>query len=272
LNAGSFNVLTTWPFVLALTTLIVNDAWLKGASPGLVTGKLSDFAGIAVVTLLGLSFLPRHRVLVCTVIIAGFTWWKSPWSQPFIDAVNSLLPITMARTVDFTDLFALLVMPACAAAARRLEDFAIPGAASRRLLLAPIGATTLLALMATSTLPPRQGYGFRTIETTGEINRSEVVEKIDRVARDQGLKCQDCADPLNKATYEGKGIQMTYIFTDARTVAFWVAGDEQGMFGGGDRKKLDRLRSQLKRQLAGTRAGLEFVEGRPLHEEQSPQS
>ncbi|HEU4589588.1 MAG TPA: hypothetical protein VFS13_01665 [Steroidobacteraceae bacterium] len=41
------DMLTTWPFVLALATLIVNDAWLKPNYPGLVTGKLSDFAGIS---------------------------------------------------------------------------------------------------------------------------------------------------------------------------------------------------------------------------------
>jgi hypothetical protein len=48
-------VLTTWPLLLALATLIVNDAWLKSAYPGLISGKLSDIAGIAVVALLGMS-------------------------------------------------------------------------------------------------------------------------------------------------------------------------------------------------------------------------
>src|SRR5262245_58353539 len=85
-------MLVTWPFALALVTLIVNDAWLKSAYPGLITGKLSDFAGVAVVALLGMSLLPRRRLLVCALIAVGFTWWKGPWSQPFIDAVNALFP------------------------------------------------------------------------------------------------------------------------------------------------------------------------------------
>ena len=37
--------LTTWPFIASLLALFVNDAWLKAAWPGLLTGKLSDFAG-----------------------------------------------------------------------------------------------------------------------------------------------------------------------------------------------------------------------------------
>jgi hypothetical protein len=65
MGASPLSVLTTWPFVLALTTLIANDAWLKSAWPGLITGKLSDVAGIAVVALLALSRLrirgPRVR-------------------------------------------------------------------------------------------------------------------------------------------------------------------------------------------------------------------
>jgi hypothetical protein len=268
LRAGSFIVLTTWPFVLALTTLIVNDAWLKSAWPGLVTGKLSDFAGIVVVGLLGLSCIPRRPVQICAAIAVFFAWWKGPWSQPFIDAVNSNSPMTIGRTVDYTDLLALLILPLCVVIARRVEDFAIPGTAARRLLVMPIGAATALALMATSYIPPRHAYVVRTIETTGELHRAKVVEEIDRVAEGQGLKCQDCADPLNHATYEGKGVNLAYTFTDARTVSFRVTAETQGMFGGGGWEKLDRLRTQLKRQLSGTQVGLEFVE--PLGPPQAP--
>ncbi|MCY7387503.1 MAG: hypothetical protein LH481_05460 [Burkholderiales bacterium] len=56
------SVLTTWPFVISLAVLILNDWWLKSAFPGTLTGKLSDFAGIAVVALLLLAAWPPHRV------------------------------------------------------------------------------------------------------------------------------------------------------------------------------------------------------------------
>jgi hypothetical protein len=268
MTSAPFSVFTTWPFVLALVALIVNDAWLKSAWPGLVTGKLSDFAGIVVVGLLGLSCIPRRPVQICAAIAVFFAWWKGPWSQPFIDAVNSVSPMTIGRTVDYTDLLALLILPMCVEVARREADFAIPGAAARRLLVIPIGAATALALMATSYNPPRHAYVIRTIETTGELHRAKVVEEIDRVAEGQGLKCRDCADPLNHATYEGKGVNLAYTFTDARTVSFWVTAEEHGMLGGGGWEKLDRMRTQLKRQLSGTQVGLEFVE--PLGPPQSP--
>jgi len=253
-------LLTTSPFLLALVTLIVNDAWLKGAFPGLITGKLSDFAGIAMVTMLGLRWFPRRQYLVYGCIAGGFAWWKCPGSQGFIDAMNSISPVTIGRTIDYTDLVALLMMPACAVVVRRAGDFQFPAGQLRRLLWAPIGVATVLALMATTTLPPRQGYAIRTIETTGTLDRARVVREIDQVARDFKLKCVDCSDPLNSGSYKGKGISLVYRFTDARTVAFWTEGEMEGMFGGRHSQKLDNLRARLKVQLAGTQVGLEFVQ------------
>jgi len=60
--------IATWPYALAVVTLLVNDWCLKSAYPGLVTGKLSDFAGLAVVAVpllsrggAGAAALPRRR-------------------------------------------------------------------------------------------------------------------------------------------------------------------------------------------------------------------
>ena len=55
------SVITTWPFVASLAVLLLNDFWLKRAAPGVITGKLSDFAGIAIVTLLLLATWPQRR-------------------------------------------------------------------------------------------------------------------------------------------------------------------------------------------------------------------
>ena len=57
-------VITTWPFVLSLVALLLNDFWLKRAAPGVVTGKLSDFAGLAIVTLLLLALWQQRRRVV----------------------------------------------------------------------------------------------------------------------------------------------------------------------------------------------------------------
>ena len=154
--------LTTWPFVASLLLLLVNDAWLKAAYPGLLTGKLSDVAGTAVVTLLLLTVLPHRPGLVYAGMAAAFAWWKSPLSPPFLDAANALLPVTLGRVVDYTDLLALCVMPLCRPVVAGPGAYAMPGPWMRRLLVAPMVALTLFGLMATSVLPlTRQEYVIR---------------------------------------------------------------------------------------------------------------
>jgi hypothetical protein len=77
-------VLASWPFLLFLTALLLNDWWLKRAFPGLVTGKLSDFAGIALVGTLAMTIWPSHVFRAAAIIAAGFIWWKGPLSQTAI--------------------------------------------------------------------------------------------------------------------------------------------------------------------------------------------
>jgi hypothetical protein len=83
---------TPWPFVASVVELLPNDFWLKYAFPGATTGKLSDFAGIGIVTLLLMAAFPRRQLYVGTLIVSGFSIWKRPLSQPLIDAADAYLP------------------------------------------------------------------------------------------------------------------------------------------------------------------------------------
>jgi hypothetical protein len=101
--------------LLALLLLLLNDLYLKeiagtGAA-AILTGKLSDFAGLFVFAVFWSVLLPRWRAAVHILTAAGFVWWKSPLSQPFVDAFNAGTPMALARTVDWTDLIALVVLP-----------------------------------------------------------------------------------------------------------------------------------------------------------------
>src|SRR5690349_2873934 len=89
---------TTWPFVLALVLLLVNDGLLKQAYPGILTGKLSDFAGLVVVALPLFAAFPRHARAIYLAIGGAFLWWKSPASGAFISYMNETLPMNIGRT------------------------------------------------------------------------------------------------------------------------------------------------------------------------------
>ncbi len=92
-------------YAIALFLLLLNDHVLKYAFPGFITGKLSDFAGVFAFAAFFASAMPRRAASVCAATGALFVWWKSPLSQPVVDALG------LSRVVDWTDLAALIVLP-----------------------------------------------------------------------------------------------------------------------------------------------------------------
>jgi hypothetical protein len=99
----------------SLLVLIWNDAWGKYVYPGVLTGKLSDFAGLIVFPVFCRVLFPNlsKRMLLKTCA-AFFIWWKLPLSQPLINLLNENFNWPVQRVVDYTDLFALVVLPVAA--------------------------------------------------------------------------------------------------------------------------------------------------------------
>ena len=135
-------------FLLALAVLLANDLWWKAAFHNWLTGKLSDFAGLFVVVVLAATFRPRDMRGIAIATAAAFTIWKSPLSQPLIEAWNAVGPYRIARVVDCSDLLALAVIPV----AVRYAGLAHPRAPAAVGYLAV--AVSLLAVLGTSKLPP----------------------------------------------------------------------------------------------------------------------
>lgn len=99
-------------FLAALALLLLNDFVLKPVFPGTFTGKLSDITGVFTFTVFGLALFPRHRWPVALGSALWFMYWKSPLSQPLIDGFNGWDLYPVRRTVDYSDLWALLTVPA----------------------------------------------------------------------------------------------------------------------------------------------------------------
>ena len=99
-------------FLAALGVLLLNDFVLKPAFGNALTGKLSDFAGLFAFALFWMAVFPRRRAMVCAATAAAFVLWKSAAWQPLIDAWNAWIPLTVGRTVDASDLVALVAVGA----------------------------------------------------------------------------------------------------------------------------------------------------------------
>ncbi|MEM6805755.1 MAG: hypothetical protein AAF696_30430 [Bacteroidota bacterium] len=104
------HLITSPLFILGLIILLLNDHWAKLTFANVWTGKISDFAGMFIFPLFLLAFFPRYKKEVFAIAAIFFLWWKSPFSQGVIDWIN-ISGVGISRVVDYTDLWALLMLP-----------------------------------------------------------------------------------------------------------------------------------------------------------------
>jgi hypothetical protein len=251
------HTLTRWPFLTSLALLLLNDFWLKSQYPGLVTGKLSDFAGIAMIALPCLAAFPRRVRTIYAAIAVAFLWWKSPLSGAFISFANEVLPFDIARVVDYSDLLALLVLPFCSVATR--DARAEPGRL-RRALAIPIGAVAIFATAATSMPPPPYSQlTVRTIDPAVSLDRTATADAIESVMKTHRLDCIECAQRERKGAYNGRDVGVRYYFPAPNSVYFEISW-YNGSFGNGEKRLAVRVKEALKEEFTARFRGLEAVE------------
>lgn len=106
-----YNILTTLWFLIGLTVLLLNDFVFKELYGNWLTGKLSDFSGLFIFPLFWTALLPRYKNKVFWLTGILFIYWKSSYSEAFIESWNGLELLTLSRVVDYTDLIALAILP-----------------------------------------------------------------------------------------------------------------------------------------------------------------
>jgi hypothetical protein len=258
--------------LFALTVLLLNDWWLKQAFPGVVSGKLSDFAGVAIVALVFFTACPRRHYFGYVAISLAFLWWKSPASTAIIQLINDIAPFRIGRVVDYSDLLALSVVPLCKHISETPSRYAIARKRVRPILVGPVYVVTALALIGTSVIPTRQDYGVRSMNEEAPFAYEEVVEAIALIAEQHGLDCQDCSKRLEEATFSGDGLSMTYRFSANNSVMFEIEAYPNGLlFGASGEEKAGALRTSLKSIFAERFEGLEYFEPlRPAYDGYAP--
>ena len=98
------------PFLISLFLLLLNDFYLKAAFHNAFTGKLSDFCGLFIFPIFWSVLFPNRKQTVYISTALFFIYWKSSYSDPFLYLFSEYL-FAIQRTVDLTDLFALVVLP-----------------------------------------------------------------------------------------------------------------------------------------------------------------
>lgn len=170
----NLHILASPGFLIGLLLLLTNDFVFKDQFHNAFTGKLSDFAGLFVFSLFWIAFFPRHKTFICVSTAVLFVFWKSSYSQFVIEGWNSLPFFGMQRTVDPTDLWALLIIP--------LSYFYCnfsPAVHAPRKLIYVVALVSLVAFTATQ-------YSSKVSFTTEyqfQTSRQQLVERMSRLPK-----------------------------------------------------------------------------------------
>ena len=149
-------LLLNYVFVVSIILLFINDHFLKLYFHNWFTGKFSDFLGMIIFPLFLAYIFPKLRTFSVFVSFVLFIFWKSPFSEGFIDFYNQISPIAVARVVDYTDFiaFVFLVIPFLLIKYDALlQPFKI-----RKISPALVLAPSVFVMMATSP-PPYYRFG-----------------------------------------------------------------------------------------------------------------
>jgi hypothetical protein len=196
LKREDFEVLAQPSFLVALLVLVANDSYLKSHYPNWLTGKLSDFAGLYVFAQFVAVLSGVRIVWVAAASAVLFIAWKSPLASPLIELANTYSPLRIRRTVDYTDLAAIGVLPLAvrlytARACWRLSFIKYPAA-----------AFAMLGIMATSVLPPSYNVRFdlRDIEHR-ETAIGTTYAEVDKLLTQRGMHCTFCVEESSYREY-----------------------------------------------------------------------
>lgn len=188
----------------AIILLLINDFYLKQTFGNVITGKLSDFAGLFAFPFFFSCLFPQYkkRIHIATALI--FVWWKSHYSGFFIENVN-LWGIPIGRTVDFSDNIALLSIVASYFAFRLNVKYKT----IKPVLNTAIIGIALFSFTATS-IPPK------TVQTYTNIGKVYVFDKpIDIFITEFNELQKKEIEQLDKykIAYEYNVDEGTYIYT-----------------------------------------------------------
>ncbi|MDR2954408.1 MAG: hypothetical protein LBV43_04940 [Prevotella sp.] len=151
-------------FIISVILLLCNDFYFKQAYGNVITGKLSDFAGLLAFPFFFSCLLPSWRKYIHILTAILFVWWKSSLAQPIIDVVNSV-GIPVSRVVDFSDNIALIsILISYLLLSKEIEFKKINTALSSVIVV-----VSSFSFMATS-LPPRAAIQYSNVNKVYEFD------------------------------------------------------------------------------------------------------
>ncbi|MFT4016821.1 MAG: hypothetical protein QM668_07640 [Agriterribacter sp.] len=190
-------------FIPGLLLLLFNDFYLKQQIGNWLTGKLSDIAGLFIFPVFFAAIFPICRQWIATTTGLLFIVWKTPFTEPIINFVNTLPYIGISRVVDYSDYIALGILPfshylILQVKEHKRSQIFRPYIAATRITLLSLSA---FAFCATS-MPRRYEMPKGTIyigkKYTIKLSKGALIQSI----KDAGYNCDYYpVDPASSNTY-----------------------------------------------------------------------
>lgn len=235
-----FEIFTQPAFLVAIVILLVNDLYLKAHHPSWLTGKLSDFAGLYVFTQFVAVTLNVRIVMAASVSGVLFIAWKTPLVTPLISFVNEHTRVRLHRTIDYTDLLALLVLPIA------VRLYAVRSVCRWNVAKYAVAGVTLLAIMGTSVITPSYSTRFqmRELLNSGTQEIRATYAKVDQLLTSREMQCVSCNEGKSYREYRDVNgdvtVQLNYDSLDHN-----IFVSVHTRFPDRARAKIDELQTEL---------------------------
>lgn len=191
-----FEIFAQPGFLVALVLLLANDFYLKTHYANWLTGKLSDFSGLYVFTQFIATCFGGRIVATAITSAVLFAVWKSPLATPLIELVNRYSAMPIHRTIDYTDLMALAVLPLA------VRFYGTRTTFPWGFIKYPVAVLAMLGIMATSTIRP--SYDVR-MDLRDLPNRERGIgstyAEVDKLLTARGMRCVACAEESSYREY-----------------------------------------------------------------------
>ena len=263
-SPSRLQVFLSWPFFVSLAILLLNDSYLKATYSNWVTGKLSDFAGIFLVSLVLFALMPG-RIRVCGCVVVGlFVLWKSPVADPFVDLVRSSGVTNFGRVVDYSDLIALAVIPLAASAANCRRPVTPVRPWLRTALAVPAIAVFVFAVTGTTFATFSQRYTIQKSDPNAAIDPQEVLKIVNAVAEEHRLQRTEGDNTSLSGEFANKHFAVTYSIDPHGRSTFEVLESQGALFRGSSDKKMERFKDSLRYEMGSKFSDLDII--LPIHD------
>ncbi|AHM59258.1 hypothetical protein D770_04955 [Flammeovirgaceae bacterium 311] len=199
-------LLTAPLFLVGLFCLLINDFILKYEFSNALTGKLSDFAGLFIFPFFFSAYKPKKAIVIYLATAIIFVFWKSPQSQGLIDAFNDF-GIELHRTVDYSDLLALIVLPLSFKYFRNQQQWI---SYNKRPIVLLISAASVFSFCATTLAGKTVALDIDTNKSyVVDMNKWELLNSLSAGVLPNGSSQYTSQEDLDDSLY-----YLTYYFPD----------------------------------------------------------